>query len=179
MVIVGLGAIGSNIARLAKALDMRVIGIRRSGGTADHVDVMAHPSELDKYLPSADWLALACPLTEETRGLIDARRLSLLPPRAHIVNVSRGAVIDEEAMIAELRSGRLGGAYLDVFTTEPLPPESPLWDMANVIVTPHNSSTSASNYERQAEIFLDNLERWARNEPLRNVVKSLGQNLTP
>jgi phosphoglycerate dehydrogenase-like enzyme len=124
-------------------------------------------------LPKADWLVLACPLTDETRGLIDARRLDLLPAGARIANVARGAVIDEEAMIEALRAGRLAGAYLDVFTREPLPAESQLWDMPNVIVTPHNSTVSAGNRRRQAEIFLDNLRRWGRGEPLTNLVVSL------
>jgi phosphoglycerate dehydrogenase-like enzyme len=134
---------------------------------------MVHPSELDTVLPEADWLALACPLTEETRGLIDARRLALLPDGARVLNVARGAVIDEDAMIECLRSGRLAGAYLDVFTQEPLPQESPLWAMANVIVTPHNATVSSGKYERECRLFLDNLRRWAAGEPLINEVLSL------
>ncbi len=173
MVVVGVGAIGSHIARLARALDMTVLGVRRSPGPAEHVDEVVHPDKLDVVLPRADWLVLACPLTDETRGLIDARRIALLPPGARIANVARGAVIDEDAMIEGLRSGHLGGAYLDVFTREPLPADSPLWDLPNVIVTPHNSTVSASKYQREAEIFLDNLARWAKGTPLTNLVTRL------
>ena len=173
MVIVGVGAIGGHIARLAKALGMTVVGVRRMPGPEINVDEVVHPSGLDAVLPRADWLTLACPLTDETRGLIDARRLGLLPQGARIANVARGAVIDEEAMIAALRSGRLGGAYLDVFAAEPLPAESPLWDLPNVIVTPHNSTVSASKYQREAEVFLDNLARWAGGAPLTNLVTAL------
>jgi D-2-hydroxyacid dehydrogenase (NADP+) len=171
MVVVGVGAIGGHIARLGQALGLRVIGVRRSPASdGDPVDRMVHPSELDTVLPQADWLALATPLSDETRGLIDARRLALLPEGARILNVARGAVIDEAAMVQALASGRLGGAYLDVFTTEPLPPESPLWTLPNVIVTPHNSTATSGKYEREARLFLDNLSRWLRAEALANEV---------
>lgn len=173
MVVVGLGAIGSEIAKLAKALGMRVIGVRRSPGPAEHVDDIVHPSKLDSVLPEANWLSLACPLTDETRGLIDARRFGLLPEKACVANVARGAVIDEDALIEGLQAGRLGGAYLDVFAREPLPEDSPLWDMPNVIITPHNATASASKYRRECEVFFDNLRRWATNQPLRNVVTDL------
>jgi phosphoglycerate dehydrogenase-like enzyme len=173
MVIVGLGAIGANVARLARALDMRVIGVRRSPGRAENVDELVHPSDLDSVLPAADWLVLACPLTDETRGLIDGRRLDLLPKGARLANVARGAVVDEPALIERLRSGQLGGAYLDVFAQEPLPPASPLWDMENVIVTPHNSTVSSGKNRRETEVFLENLGRWARGEALLNVVARL------
>ncbi len=103
---------------------------------------------------------------------MDARRLALLPQGARILNVARGAVIDEAAMIEGLESGRLGGAYLDVFTTEPLPEESPLWTLPNVIVTPHNSTATSGKYEREARLFLDNLTRWLRAETLANEVTS-------
>ena len=125
---------------------------------------------LHEVLPSADWLVLACALTPETRGLIGARELALLPAHCGVVNVSRGDVIDESALIDALRAGRLGGAYLDVFAREPLPEDSPLWDLPNVIVTPHSAGFSDGNEERVADIFLDNLGRWARGEPLRNRV---------
>jgi D-2-hydroxyacid dehydrogenase (NADP+) len=174
MLVVGLGAIGAEVARLAKALGLKVVGIRRSGAGAADVDVLADPSRLDEHLPSANWLVLASPLTEETRGLIDSRRLALLPDGARVLNVSRGAVIDEEALIRELESGRLGGAYLDVFAEEPLPAESPLWDLPDVIISPHNSTASINKDRREAELFFDNLRRWSRGTPLRNQVKSLG-----
>jgi phosphoglycerate dehydrogenase-like enzyme len=109
---------------------------------------MHTPDQIDKLLPRADWLMLCSPLTAETRKLMSAQRLALLPKGAHILNVSRGEVIDEAAMIDALKSGHLAGAYLDVFEQEPLPAESPLWDMPNVIVTPHNSTSSSGNERR-------------------------------
>ena len=171
LVVVGLGAIGSEIARLGAALGLRVIGVRRSPPReGDPTDEVVPPARLDALLPEADWLALACPLTDETRGWIDARALARLPRGARVLNVCRGEVIDEAALIEALRSEHLGGAYLDVFETEPLPAESPLWSLPNVIVTPHASAASIGNPRRQAEIFLHNLRRWARKEPLEHQV---------
>ena len=170
--IVGLGHIGAEIARLARALRMKVSGIRRSGPqTDDRVDALYRPGQLDELLPHCDWLIVACPLTPETRGLINAERLALLPRGAHVVNIARGEIVDEPALIEALRGGHLAGAYLDVFQKEPLPADSPLWDMANVLVTPHNSSSAAGNDERVFDMFIDNLERWRRGEALRNEVK--------
>ena len=120
-----------------------------------------------------DWLALACPLTNETRGMFNADLLGKLPRGARVLNISRGEVIDEPALIAALASGQLGGAYLDVFATEPLPADSPLWDMPNVIATPHNSNASTGNDARVNALFLDNLKRFTANQPLVNEVKKL------
>lgn len=171
MVVFGLGAIGKEIARLGQALGLHVIGVRRSPRTsADTVDELVPPSQLKDVLPRADWLALACPLTDETRNVIDAKALARLPKGARILNIARGEVIDQDAMIDALRSGQLGGAYLDVTTPEPLPAESPLWTMPNVIVTPHNSAISAGNERRQLAIFCENLRRWGRGEPMLNEV---------
>jgi phosphoglycerate dehydrogenase-like enzyme len=105
-----------------------------------------------------------------TRGTFNAALLATLPRGARVINISRGEIVDEPALIAALQSGHLAGAYLDVFAHEPLPPESPLWDMQNVMVTPHNSAASAGNETRVNAIFLDNLKRWTRNEPLVNEV---------
>ena len=121
---------------------------------------------LPDLLPRTDWLILACPLTETTRGLIDARALALLPPGRHLINVSRGGVVVEEALLAALRSGHLAGAFLDVFTMEPLPAESPFWDLPNVIVSPHSAAASDGLPERVAAIFCDNLRRFRSGEPL-------------
>jgi len=171
MLVVGLGAIGSEIARLARVFGLHVIGIRRSPRRDDDpVDEVRPPSELLGLLPSADWLALACPLTSETRRLVDAGALAALKPGARILNIARGEVIDETALIAALERGHVGGAYLDVFEEEPLPPTSPLWEMANVIVTPHNSAASTGNEERVRGYFLRNIEAWGRGEPLVNEV---------
>ena len=112
---------------------------------------------------------LACPLTERTRGLIGARELALLRPGSVLVNVSRGPVVDEDALVAALESGHLGGAWLDVFAAEPLPPGSPLWDLPNVLVSPHSAATVAAENELLTDLFIDNLRRWLDGQPLRNV----------
>jgi len=173
MVIYGVGKIGSEITRLARMLGMRVIGVRRSAEKPEHVDEFHTPDKLAELLPACDWLTLACPLTRETRGSVSAAMLEKLPRGAHLINISRGEIIDEPALIAALRSRHLGGAYLDVFAQEPLPADSPLWDMPNVLCSPHNASASAGNDARINAIFLDNLGRWKRNEPLINEVTQL------
>lgn len=171
LVVVGLGAIGNEIARLGRALGLHVVGVRRSPRRdGDHVDELQPPSALPTLFPRADWLALACPLTDETRGLIDPAALDALPRGACVLNVARGEVVDEPALIERLRAGHLGGAYLDVTAEEPLPAESPLWDLPNVIITPHDSSASAGYQARTDARFLANLERYLRGEPLDQVV---------
>jgi phosphoglycerate dehydrogenase-like enzyme len=170
-IVVGLGKIGAEIARLARALGLNVIGVRRGPRRADDpVDELHLPAALPGLLPRCDWLIIACPLTPETRGLVDAGLIATLPRGARIINIARGEIVAEQALIGALRSGHLAGAYLDVFETEPLPPESPLWDLPNVLITPHNSSAAAGNDERVLAIFLDNLGRWHRGEPLVNEV---------
>lgn len=167
IVVFGLGAIGLEIARLARAFGLHVIGVRRSGPReGDPVDELVPPSALREVLPRADWLAIASPLTDETRGLIDAGLLDLLPRGAGLINVARGEIVDEAALIERLADGRLGGAYLDVFETEPLPAESPLWDLPRVIVSPHDSSTTTAVDERLSGYFLRNLEHWLRGDAL-------------
>jgi phosphoglycerate dehydrogenase-like enzyme len=170
-VIVGLGHIGKEIARLARLLGLNVIGIRRSPRQPDDlVDELHAPERLAEVLPRADWLILACPLTAETKGLVNADLLARLPRGARLINIARGEIVDEAALIAALRSQHLGGAYLDVFHQEPLPADSPFWDMPNVFVTPHNSSAAAGNDERVYRMFVENLGRWSRSEPLLNEV---------
>lgn len=171
LAVLGVGAIGNEIARLARAIGLHVVGVRRSAQrNTDHVDEMVPTAALKQVLPRADWLALACPLTDETRGIIGAAELAMLPPGAHVINIARGEVMDEAALIEALRSGHIGGAYLDVVSTEPLPPESLLWDLPNVIISPHNSAISAGNERRTVEYFLGNLAAWARGEALLNEV---------
>ena len=173
--IVGVGAIGSHVARIAQSLGLHVIGVRRSPARPDEpIDEFRTPSELLEVLPRADWLLLSCPLTDETRGLIDAEALERLPRHARILNVARGPVVDEAALIEALRSESIAGAYLDVFDQEPLPEDSPLWALPNVILTPHNSAVSSGNDDRATAMFLDNLGRWARDEPLMNRVTTVG-----
>ncbi len=171
VLVYGMGQIGAEFARLSQALGLRVIGVRRSPRKADDpVDEMHTPDQLDTLLPRADWLMLCCPLTAQTRKLMSAQRLSLLPQGAYVLNVARGEVIDEAAMIAALQSGHLGGAYLDVFEQEPLPAASPLWDLPNVIVTPHNSTSSSGNEKRVFDCFVHILEQWKNQTPLTNEV---------
>lgn len=175
--IVGLGAIGSHLARLARAFQMRVIAVRRScqrpqerPPDAPEVDLLLPPSHLDRLLSEADYVALCVPLTRETQGLIGRRELALMRPGAVLINIARGPVVDEEALIEALREGRLGGAVLDVFQREPLPPESELWEMSNVILTPHISGGTPRYMERAIDIFCDNLRRFLAGQPLRNLV---------
>lgn len=173
VVVYGLGGIGSEIARLARALGLKVIGVRRSPlKPGDPVDELHPPQQLDALLARADWLVIASPLTAETRGLINAARLARLPRGARFINIGRGEIIDEPALIEALRSGHIAGAYLDVFEKEPLPEDSPLWTLPNVIVSPHNSAASSGNDERIFRLFLDNLGRWHRKESLINVAQT-------
>ena len=145
-----------------------VSGGRRTPRPDDPVDEIHTLAALPQLLPRCDWVVLACSLTPETRRIINAQTLALLPRGARLINVCRGGVVDEAAVIEALRSGQLGGAHLDVFEKEPLPPDSPLWDLPNVIVSPHNAQASAGNDHRAMQIFLANLAKWGRGEPLQN-----------
>jgi D-2-hydroxyacid dehydrogenase (NADP+) len=167
--VVGLGPIGLEVARLGAALRMRTIGVRRTPRGDEPCETWPL-ARLDELLAIADAVVLAIPLADETRHLLDARRLARMKRGAWLVNVGRGALVEEPALIEALASGALGGAGLDVFEVEPLPAESPLWAIPNVIVTPHNAGDSPGNLVRATEIFLDNLGRWERGEPLRNEV---------
>ena len=140
MVVYGMGSIGGEIARLASAIGMRVIGVRRRAGSSEPgVDRVVAADRLADVVGEADYLAIAAPLTSATRGAISREVISRMKPTAWIVNIARGAIVDEPAMIEALQAKRLGGAALDVFTTEPLPTESPLWKLENAIITPHSS----------------------------------------
>ena len=167
--VLGLGPIGLEVARLGVALRMRVIGLRRTPRGDEPCETWPL-SRLHELLPRADALVLALPLGEGTRRIVGARELALLPRGAWLVNVGRGELVDETALVRALESGHLGGAGLDVFEVEPLPSTSPLWRLPNVIVTPHSSGVSPGNLERAGGIFLENLGRWLRGEPLRNAV---------
>lgn len=167
---IGVGAVGTNFARYAQAFGLKVIGVRRSPmKPGDPVDEMHHPSKLPELLPRADWVVITCPLTSETRNLVNAEAISRMRKGTRLINIGRGEVMDEAAVVAALQSGHLGGAHIDAFTREPLSPDSPLWDMPNVIVTPHNASASTGNERRCAEIFIANFGRWVRGEPMLNV----------
>jgi phosphoglycerate dehydrogenase-like enzyme len=174
-VVIGAGSLGRATSRLLRALGMDVVLVGRTA-REDAVDgTIRAASELPAILPVADALVVILPLTAETRGLIDAAALARLPPGALVVNMGRGPVIDEAALVEELRSARLGGAALDVFETEPLPAASPLWHLPNVIVSPHIGG-DVPGWERWfTESFLQELRRFIAGEPLRNVVdKRLG-----
>jgi len=174
VVIVGLGAIGSEVARVAKTLRMHVIGVRRRPelGTPEDagVDRLVGTDALQSVLGEADHLVLIAPHTDETEGMIGAAQLAALPEGASVINIGRGALIDEPALVAALRDGHLGGAYLDVFAEEPLPVDSPLWTMENVLVSPHSGSTSDRENARIVDLLIDNLHRWKEARPLRNLL---------
>jgi D-2-hydroxyacid dehydrogenase (NADP+) len=176
--ILGLGAIGGYVAKLAKADGMRVLAIRRSvrrravgqkAAVAD-VDELLPPSDLPYLLSQADYLVIAVPLTAESRGLIGERELRTMRPTARLINVSRGAVVDEAALVRALKEEWIAGAALDVFQEEPLAPDSELWGMDNVILTPHISGGTPVYMERAVALFCDNLRRYLAGEPLRNAV---------
>jgi phosphoglycerate dehydrogenase-like enzyme len=172
--IIGTGAIGGEVARLAKAFRMRTVGMRRSENRTPHIDEQVTPRRLPQLLKQSDFVVLACPLTRETEGLIGERELRAMKPTATLINVARGRVVDEAALIRALDERCIAAACLDVFTVEPLPETSPLWDMPNVIVTPHNSGPSPLNMGRAMAIFLDNLDRFAHGRKMRNLVLRAG-----
>ncbi|MEW1835719.1 D-2-hydroxyacid dehydrogenase [Microbacterium sp. NPDC079995] len=170
-VVVGLGTVGRESVRLLAAAGLEVTAVGRDGRSYDVPGAtrVIGMSQLDELLPATDALVLCCPLTDETRGLMDEHRFGLLQHGAALVNIARGGVVDEPAMLAALESGRLGGAALDVFAAEPLPTDSPLWARDDVLVSPHSASTVDQENGRILEIFLDNLERFRSGREMRNV----------
>jgi phosphoglycerate dehydrogenase-like enzyme len=167
-VVVGWGAIGNGIGELLAMLGLRIVAVRGSNVEAPPAQLSVSYEALRTVLPNADWLILACPLSDRTQRLVDASALALLPEGARLVNVARGEVVDETALTEALRCGRLAGAYLDVFVHEPLPVASPLWELRNVIVTPHTAGHSDGNEARISAVFLQNLSRWIKGRPLIN-----------
>lgn len=164
-VVVGLGRIGGRIARLCKALGMQVLGVRQNvAGGPEGADEVHSFRELKSVLPRADFLILACPLTEETRHLVDAAALALLKPTAQVVNVARGRVVDEPAIIAALQAGAIAGAALDVTADEPLPADSPLWAMPNVLITPHTGGETHMYEDNVLDFMMENIARLQRGE---------------
>lgn len=171
MLLVGVGAIGRRTARAAHALGMRVVGIRRNPSQSEQgLDAVFGPDALLDCLPDADFVVLTIPLTQETRSMIEERALASMKRSAYLINIGRGGTVDEPALIAALQSGQIAGAGLDVFAKEPLPAGSPLWDLPNVIITPHESGDTPHYHERALAIFIDNLERYAKGERMKNVV---------
>lgn len=168
--VLGLGAIGRALAARASAFGMRVIGTKRTPELVLHVEQVYPPEGTDEVLRQADFVAVVLPLTPATRGLIDARALGLMKATAVLINVGRGAVVNEAALVEALRAGRIAGAGLDVFEREPLPADSPLYDMENVIVTPHVSGASPTYFDRAIPLFCENLRRFLAGQSLANVV---------
>jgi len=172
--VVGLGAVGREIARTLRAVGVRVVGVRRTpvdDPAALGVDEAVAPAALHGLLPRCDALVLIAPHTPETEGMIGAREFALLPAGAILVNVGRGALVDEPALIEALRSGHLGGAALDVAAVEPLPQASPLWDLPNVLITAHSASTVDRENARLTDLFCENLRRFIAGEPLLNLLR--------
>lgn len=164
--VVGWGPIGQEIARLLQALGLRVNAVRTQARGQEAGVRMLTFEELSQVLGESDWLILACPLTPRTQGLVNARLLQALPAGAQLVNVARGEVVVQDDLLAALRSGHLAGALLDVFEHEPLPADSPLWGLPNVMITPHAAGHSDGNAGRVQQMFLDNLQRWLSGQPL-------------
>jgi glyoxylate/hydroxypyruvate reductase len=174
LTVLGVGRVGAAVARLAGALGMRVLGVKRRPQGIDPAalgcDELYGPGELARILPRSEFLAIVTPHTDATERLIGAAELAALPRGAVVINIGRGEVVDEAALVAALRSGHLGGAALDVFASEPLPAESPLWALPNVLVSPHSASTSDRENARLTDLFCDNLRRYLEGAPLRNVL---------
>jgi phosphoglycerate dehydrogenase-like enzyme len=171
--LVGYGSIGRNVAHLAGAFGARIVATRRHPAASAHeagAELLGGPAALPALLAQSDFVVLAAPLTPETDGLIDAAALAQMRRSAWLINVARGRLVDERALLRVLREGRIGGAVLDTFHEEPLPPDSPFYDLPNVIVTPHTSWSSGRVLDRTIELFCDNLRRYAAGEPLENLV---------
>jgi phosphoglycerate dehydrogenase-like enzyme len=171
--IVGAGAIGSEVARHAKCLGMRVIGTKRTPQTLPHYDQVLPPSDLPLILQEADFVILACPLTSETRHMMDEAEFRRMKPTAYLINVARGALVVEGVLVKALEQGWIAGACMDAFEQEPLPPDSPLWELENLIITPHSSFRSPRNMERILNEFMVNLDHYLKGEPLENRLRDL------
>ncbi|HWI84227.1 D-2-hydroxyacid dehydrogenase [Ramlibacter sp.] len=165
LVIVGMGRIGSRLATLAKAFDMRVIGVKRDPSTgAEAADRAVPQAALLEVLPQADFVALTCPLNPSTQDLIDAKALAAMKPTAALINVARGKVVHEPALVAAMRSGALAAAALDCVWEEPLPAASPLWELPNTFITPHSAGETRKYEENVIDLLLENLQRLWRGE---------------
>ena len=170
--LIGVGSIGRRVAPMASALGMRVIAVREhiEKGAPEGVEAVFAPSELDKLLSQSDFVIMAAPLISATEGLLNAERLALMKPDGFLINVGRGPQVDEDALADALRNRRIAGAALDVFEHEPLPPDSPLWDLDNLLITPHTAGLTEKLWDRHYDLFSDNLRRYLSGQPLRHVV---------
>ncbi|HUL14420.1 MAG TPA: D-2-hydroxyacid dehydrogenase [Terriglobales bacterium] len=172
LLIVGFGSIGRELARRAKAFGMRVWGVTRSGkGDASLAERIVLASQLDEVLPEADYVVISTPDTAETRKLMGETQIIRMKREARLVNVGRGSLLDEAALMRALESGALGGAALDVASMEPLPAENPLWKTPNLLITPHTSAISGRLWERETELLMDLLERWFDGRQMTNQVE--------
>lgn len=170
LTVVGLGTLGGATAEHAARFGMHVTGVRARPAPRPTCAEVVGTDRLDDVLPRTDYLVLACPLTAATRGLMDRRRLALLPRGAGVVNIGRGALLDQDALCDLLDEGHLSGAVLDVFTPEPIPPEHRLWTTRNLVISPHTAADDPATYNpRSLDIFLDNLRAWRDNRPLPNL----------
>jgi phosphoglycerate dehydrogenase-like enzyme len=170
--VVGFGSIGSNVAKYSKAMGMKVIVVRERPGQSrpEFVDEELPSSKLEEMLARADYVVLSPPLTPETRGMIGRERLAKMKSGAYLINVGRGPLIDEAALIDALRSHKIAGAALDVFDQEPLPADSPLWDLENLLITPHTAGMAGHLWQRHYDLFSENIRRFLNNEPLLGLV---------
>jgi phosphoglycerate dehydrogenase-like enzyme len=166
--LIGLGSIGQNVAKKAAALGMRVIAVRErpEEGRPEGVSEVWASSQLDELLAESDYVVLAAPLTANTRKLMNAKRLARMKTEAYLINVGRGSQVDEDALVDALRNQRIAGAALDVFEQEPLPPDSPLWDLDNLLITPHTAGLTEKLWQRHYEVFSENLGRYLAHQPL-------------
>jgi D-2-hydroxyacid dehydrogenase (NADP+) len=164
VVVVGFGRIGQRVGRLAKAFDCTVIGVRRNPVASPDADRVVSVSKLGSVLPQADVVVLTCPLTPETTGLINAETLAIMKPTAQLINVARGRVVDEPALIHALQTGQIAAAALDATVEEPLPASSPLWSMSNVIITPHSAGETGCYEANVIDLLDENLSRLWRGE---------------
>ena len=169
VLIIGLGNLGKRIAHLCKAFDMRVIGTKRRPGPVKNVDEVFPTTELKRHLPEADFVVVVAPHTPETEGLLGEEEFATMKETSYLINVGRGAVVDEDAMIQTLEGKSIAGAYLDCFNVEPLPGSSPLWGLPNVFVVPHDSHSSPKIGDRLVAQFCENLRRYTTGEPLQNI----------
>jgi phosphoglycerate dehydrogenase-like enzyme len=171
LLFIGFGAIGREVAKMIGPLGMRVWAVTHSGRAEEGLAENVFPaSKLDEALPQADFVVLAAPETPKTRKMIGAREFALMKPSAYFLNVSRGALVDEPALISALAEHKIAGAALDVASQEPLPPENPLWKLDNLFITPHMSAASEHLWERQTDLLMENLERWFAGDQLLNRV---------
>ena len=170
--LVGVGGIGREVAKKADALGMRVLAVREhpEKGSPEGVSEVFSPADLDKVLGQSDYVVVAAPLLPATQGLINAARLAVMKPDAYLINVGRGPQVDDEALAEALRNRRIAGAALDVFDKEPLPADSPLWGIENLLITPHTAGLTEKLWDRHYALFSENLRRYLDHQPLRFVV---------